>query len=74
MTNKDILPEKDLVEKAATSKIFEYLLLGKESKVQADIAKKQYKKLDDTYEFVKNNFKKKPLKKYSKSDRIYNSY
>ena len=50
------------------------MLLGKESKVQADIAKKQYKKLDDTYEFVKNNFKKKPLKKYSKSDRIYNSY
>ena len=74
MTNKDILPEKDLVEKAATLKIFEYLLLGKESKVQADIAKKQYKKLDDTYEFVKNNLKKKPLKKYSKSDRIYNSY
>ena len=74
MTNKDILPEKDLVEKAATLKIFEYLLLGKESKVQADIAKKQYKKLDDTYEFVKNNFKKNPLKKYSKSDRIYNSY
>ena len=45
---KDVLPEKDLLEKAAIMKRFEYLPLGKEFKAQT---KKQYQKLDHTYEF-----------------------
>ena len=32
LTRKDVLPEKDLLEKAAAIKIFEYSLLGKELK------------------------------------------
>ena len=52
MTGKDVLPEKDLLKKAATFKRFEYSRLSKELKVQTDIAKK-HKKLDDTYEFGK---------------------
>ena len=42
LTGKDVLPKKDLLGKAATTKRFEYLLLSKESKAQTDIAKKQY--------------------------------
>ena len=53
LTGKDVLPEKDLLKKAATFKRFEYSRLSKELKVQTDIAKKHYKKLDDTYEFDK---------------------
>ena len=34
-------------------KRFQYFPLGKELKVQTDIAKKQYQKLVDTYEFDK---------------------
>ena len=41
LTGKDVLPEKDLLEKAATMKIFEYLPLGKELKAPTDIGKKQ---------------------------------
>ena len=52
MTGKDVLPEKDLLKKAATFKRFEYSRLSKEFKVQTDIAKK-HEKLDDTYEFDK---------------------
>ena len=39
LTGKDILPKKqDLLEKAATIKIFEYSPLGKKSKVQTSAA------------------------------------
>ena len=34
LTGKDVLPEKDLLEKAATIKRFEYSLLGSELKKQ----------------------------------------
>ena len=51
LTSKDVLPEKGLLEKAATFKRFEYSLLGKELKAQTDIAKKQY--LGDSFEFDK---------------------
>ena len=53
LTGKDVIPEKDLIEKAATMKIFEYLHLGKELKAQTGIAKKQYQKLGNTYKYVK---------------------
>ena len=51
MTGKDVLPERDLLEKTSTIKRFENLLLGSYLKKQTDIAEKQYKKLNNTYEF-----------------------
>ena len=53
LTSKGVLPEKDLLEKVATIKRFVYSPLSKELKAQTDIAKKQYQKLDNTYEFHK---------------------
>ena len=50
LTGKDVLSEKDLLEKVATMKRFEYWLLSSELKKQTDIAEKQYKRLDNTYE------------------------
>ena len=41
-TGKDVSPEKDLLEKTATIKRFEFLLLSKELKAETDIAKKNY--------------------------------
>ena len=67
-------PEKDLLEKAAALKRFEYSPLGKELKAQTDIAKKQYQKLDDNFEFDKIIKKEKmALENYNKSNLIYNS-
>ena len=72
MTGKDVLPEKDLLEKTAELKRFEYSLLDKELKAQTDIAKKQYQKLDNTLESDKTIKKEKPmLKKYNRSNLIY---
>ena len=39
LRNKDVLLEKDLLEKAATTKRFEYLPLGSELKKETDTAK-----------------------------------
>ena len=61
-------------EKAATIKRFGYYPLGKELKAQTDIAKKQYQKLDNTYEFDKVIKKEKPtFKLYNRSNLIYSS-
>ena len=46
MTGKDVLPEKDLLEKAATMKGFEYSSLVKELKKQTSVAEKQYQGLN----------------------------
>ena len=74
LIGKDFLPEKDLLEKAATMKRFEYLPLGKELKPQTDIAKKQYQELVNTYEFDNIIKKEKPtFKKYNISNLIHNS-
>ena len=60
MTGKDVLPEKDLLEKAATINRFEYSPLGKELKAQT--------------EFDKIIKKEKPtLKKYNRLNLIYDS-
>ena len=67
MTSKDVLAQKDLPEKAATMKRFEFSPLGKKLKAQTDIAKKQYQKLDNTYEFDKIIKKEN----YSNSNLIY---
>ena len=58
LTDKDVLLEKDLLDKAATMKRFEYLLLGKELRSKTDIAKKRYQKLEDSYGLI-NNHKRK---------------
>ena len=51
MTSKDVLIQKDLLEKSAIIKIFKYSPSGKELKAQSDIAKKQYQKLFNTFDF-----------------------
>ena len=47
MTGKDVLPEKDLLEKAATMKRFEYSSCVKELKKQISVAEKQYQSFDN---------------------------
>ena len=46
LTGKDVLPEKDLLEKAATIKRFEYSTLCSELRKQSSVAEKQYQKLE----------------------------
>ena len=53
-----VLPEKDLLEEAATMKKFEYSSLGKELKAQTDITKKQYQVLNN---FFKYDVKREPV-------------
>ena len=60
LTGKDDLPEKVLLEIAATMKRFEYSPLGKELKPRTNIVKKQYQKLDDIFEFHKIIKKEEP--------------
>ena len=54
MTSKGVLPEKDLLEKAAAIESFEYFMLGKESKTKPLLQKKQYQKTDSNFESNKN--------------------
>ena len=66
--------KKNLLEKAATMKRFEYSPLGKKSKAQTDIPKKQYQKLNSTYECDKIFKKERPaFKNYNNSNLIYNA-
>ena len=66
--------KKDLLEKAATMKKFEYSPLEKESKAQTNITKKHYQKLDRTFDFDRIIKKEKStLKKYNRSSLIYDS-
>ena len=44
MTDKEVLPDKDLLEKVAALKTLEISLLGKELKPQTNAAEKQYQK------------------------------
>ena len=48
LTDEEVLPEKGLLEKAATTK-FEYSLLGRELIKQISIAEKQYQVLDKVH-------------------------
>ena len=45
--------KKQQLEKAATMKRFKHSILSNKLKAQTEIAKKQYQKLDDTFEFDK---------------------
>ena len=58
MTGKDVLPGKDLLEKVATKKRYEYLSLGKQLKSETVIAKMKKEELD------KNLFLKRIIKKW----------
>ena len=49
MTGKDVLPEKDLLEKAAAIKRFEYSPLSNELKAQTSPAEKQYQVLNKIF-------------------------
>ena len=51
LTDKDVLLEKELLEKAATVRRFGYSPLDKELKAQTEIAKKKYQKLGGTFKF-----------------------
>ena len=46
MTDKDVLPETDLSEKATALKRFEYLPLGSGLKKQTSVAEKKYQGLN----------------------------
>ena len=73
---KMFFTRKDLLEKAAAVKRLEYSPLDSELKKQTDIDKKQHQRLDKLYDFdetINENDKKPTLKKYNKSDLIYNS-
>ena len=74
MTGKDVLPEKNLARKSCQNGKIWIFALGKELKAQTNIAKKQYHKLDNTYEFDEIIKKEKPtLKKYNRSNLIWDS-
>ena len=64
LVNTNFWPVNMNFWKAATMKSFDYSPLGKELKAQTDLAKKQYQKLGDTYEFDKTI--KKEMSTYSK--------
>ena len=55
LMSEDVLSEKDLLEKSATIKRFEYSPLDSELKKQTDIAKKQYQWLDKAFSSNKDN-------------------
>ena len=69
MSGKDILPEKDLLEKAAELTKFKYLLLGKELEAQNSAAEKHYQKLDKVFE--SNKREEKIVKLRAKSNLVY---
>ena len=71
MTSKDVLPEKDLLEKDAALKRFEYSPLGKELKTQTSVAEKQYQKFNNTFE---SNKKEELKRSHAKSNLVYNKY
>ena len=75
---QDVLPEEELLQKAATIKRFEYSPLGIQLKIQTDIVKKkkQYERLDKVYKFnetIIKNDRKPTVRKYNKSNLIHNS-
>ena len=77
MTDKGVLSEKDLLEKAAALKRFEYSLLGKELKKQTGVAEKQYwsfsKVFKDDEEEKPVTIKKEELEIICKPKLIYNN-
>ena len=59
LTGQDVLPEKNLLEKAAAIKRFDYSLLGKELKKQTSVAEKKYQRFEKVFN---HNEKEEPVK------------
>ena len=51
MTGRDVLPEKDLLGKAAALKRFEYSPLGKELKKETSVAEKHFQIFDKIFNY-----------------------
>ena len=66
LTGKNILPEKDLLEKAAALKRFEYSLLGKGFEKQTNVIKKQIEVIS-----MKEDKRNKLLKRITGTDKKY---
>ena len=69
LTDKGVLVEKDLLEKAAALKKCEYSPLAKELKHKRVLQKKQYQKLDKVFQSDKKE--EKILKSCAKSNLVY---
>ena len=75
LTGKDVLLEKELLEKATAIKRFEYAPLGKELKKQTSVTEKQYEKIDDAFESnKKEKDKTKNKRSRAKSNLVYDNY
>ena len=75
LTCKDVLPEKDFLEKAAAIKRFEYSPFGKEFQKQTSVAEKQCQKFDSPFESNENKENKTNNKKScTKSHQVYIKY
>ena len=62
LNNKDVLPEKDLLEKAVALKRSEYSPLGTESKAQTSVVEKHDQKLNMTFmTFESDDEEEEPL-------------
>ena len=77
LTGKDVLSEKDLLQKAAAIKRFEYSPLDKELKKQTSVAEKQYQSFDKVFNHDKKEepvkIKKERLLTTDKSSLSYNN-
>ena len=73
VTDKDFLPENDLLEKAATQKWFEYSPLREELKAQTGIAKDQFKSFKDQMN-INNNNMEEDMSDKDKSDETVKDY
>ena len=62
LTGKDVLPEKDLQQKAVAIKRFEYSLLGKELKNETSVSKKTIKNLIMLLNLIKRKKTKQKTK------------
>ena len=69
LTEKDVLPEKDLLQKAVALKRFEYSPLGKELKTQASAAEKKFQGLNKHFNPEKEE---KPVTIKKKKKEIIN--
>ena len=75
LTGKDVLLERELLEKATAIKRFEYAPLGKELKKQTSVKEKQYEKIDDAFESnKKEKDKTKNKRSRAKSNLVYDNY
>ena len=70
LTSKDVLPEKDLLQKAAAIKRIEYPPLGEELKAQASFAERQYEKLEKFLMLIKG---RKIKRSHAKSNLVYSN-